>query len=76
MGIRRLNRAQDWKEASARLKDIHRAAIQNMTIIPLWQLPEHFAYRVGVHGLQDGVLNLYQDIEQWQLEPLLVEEAP
>lgn len=75
MGIQRLNRAQDWKEVAARLKDLHRISIQNMALIPLWQFPEHFAYREGVHGISDNILTLYQDIEQWQVEPLLLEEA-
>ena len=75
MGIQRLNRAQDWKEVAARLKDLHRISIQNMALIPLWQFPEHFAHREGVHGISDNILTLYQDIEQWQVEPLLLEDA-
>ncbi len=38
-----------------------------MTVIPLWQLVEHFAYnRKGLGNVPLRSVSLYQDIEKWR----------
>ena len=46
-----------------------------MSVIPLWQFFDHFAYRSDIQGIGTtsgegdgtGVLSLYQNVEQWQV---------
>jgi hypothetical protein len=39
-----------------------------VTIIPLWQLIERYAYRVDVQGVPDRQFTLYQNVDDWSVE--------
>jgi hypothetical protein len=41
-----------------------------MSVIPLWQISEHYAHHASLQGLSDNIASLYQDVERWQIEPL------
>ena len=49
-----------------RLRDIHRLAHSEVTIIPLWQLSDYFAHVRELDGLGDSPVTLYQHVEAWQ----------
>jgi ABC-type transport system substrate-binding protein len=65
--LRRLDRADDWKSVHAHLRRIHRLAHDDVTVVPLWQLVDHFAYRNSLKGIGAKPVSLYQNVEQWQL---------
>jgi ABC-type transport system substrate-binding protein len=65
--LAQLASAADWKEACAVLRRIHRIAGDDAAVIPLWQLPVHFAYQTRLKGISAAPLTLYENVEQWQL---------
>jgi len=65
--LRRLDRADDWKSAHAHLRRIHRLAHDDVSLVPLWQLVDHFAYRNSLKGIGAKPVSLYQNVEHWQL---------
>jgi ABC-type transport system substrate-binding protein/TolA-binding protein len=65
--LKHLAGAADWKAACAVLRRIHRLAHEDAAVIPLWQLPEHFAHQARLQGVGAAPLTLYQNVERWQL---------
>ena len=39
------------------------------SIIPLWQMTDHFAHTDRLEGIGPSPVTLYQDIENWQIRP-------
>jgi tetratricopeptide (TPR) repeat protein len=66
LALREIETARNWQEARRRLTTLHRLVAEEMTVLPLWQTIDHFAYRRGVVALDARRLSLYQDIEQWR----------
>lgn len=65
----RVFEATTWDEVVARLHELHRAAHQEVAVLPLWQLVEHFAYHNTVAGVGQRPLGLYQNLGQWKCKP-------
>lgn len=63
----KLERCEDWPGAAKQLQAIHRLCFDETTVLPLWQLTEHYAYRKGITGIEDGTVQLYQNVERWQI---------
>lgn len=61
-----LDRAQNWNEARAQLKEIHRIAYYDLPLIPLWQTVNYFAYRNSLEGISPQPVRLYQDVAAWR----------
>ena len=65
--LRQLDEAVEWGEVRLCLHRVHRIAFADVTIIPLWQVVEHFAYRErDVQGVSISPVSLYQNIEKWR----------
>jgi ABC-type transport system substrate-binding protein len=73
--LRELERAEDWKRARETLLEVHRQTYQDVPIIPLWQLVDHFAYHKSLQGVGKRPAMLYQQIESWRSPPWFVVEA-
>ena len=71
-----LDAARSWEEARTRLYRIHQIAADELPVIPLWQLAEHFAYAPSATSLTAPRASLFQDVETWPLEPRIVAEGP
>jgi hypothetical protein len=69
LALRRLDEAPNWNEARERLKALHRRVYADVTIIPLWQLTEHFVRRADFAGPQAGGLSLYERADAWRFTP-------
>ena len=54
-----------------RLIMLHRLMNEDLSLLPLWQTMDHFAYRKTLRGLASRRLELYDDVEQWQVSPQL-----
>ncbi|MBI2823161.1 MAG: hypothetical protein HYX69_00565 [Planctomycetia bacterium] len=76
LALRQVDAATGWNEARAALHDVHRIVHEEVTIVPLWQLVEHFAYRKSLTGAGTRPATLYQNVEQWQATVPLPEEQP
>ena len=64
-----LAEATNWKAARERLHRVHRAARDEVSVIPLWQLVDHFAYRRELRGIEEKTVRLYQNVENWKTTP-------
>jgi tetratricopeptide (TPR) repeat protein len=70
--LRNIENAKDWREARSSLLKLHRLVDENVTLIPLYQTFDYYAYRKTTKGLADGQATLYQNIEKWQAAPRLM----
>ena len=66
--LRSLESAAEGRQAAGQLHAIHRLVASELSVIPLWQLVEHFAFHKSVQGLSARPVSLYQDIEQWRVQ--------
>ena len=62
----RADDAADWGQVRECLRRVHRICYDDVTIIPLWQLLDHFAVRRGLQGVGGKAVSLYQNVEQWR----------
>src|SRR5690606_35713331 len=65
LALRRLDEATNWDEARERLRDVHRQVHADVSIIPLWQLVEHYACRPQLAGPEQPPVTLYDDLSVW-----------
>jgi peptide/nickel transport system substrate-binding protein len=66
----RLERAPEVPSATGVVVTIARESHDELPVLPLWQLQDHFAWRKRLKGpSQESSLNLYQGIESWEIEP-------
>lgn len=70
--LRQIDSATNWQQARQHFQQLHRLLSEDVTVIPLWQTYDHFAYRRGVQGIGRQPVSLYQNIEQWRLSPQTV----
>ncbi len=64
-----LDWASDWSTARGLAIQIDREARDELPVIPLWQLVDHYAWRDRLKGPAGTVLDLYQGIVTWEIEP-------
>jgi peptide/nickel transport system substrate-binding protein len=64
-----LERASDWPTARGLAVQIDREARDELPIIPLWQLADHYAWRTRLKGPREETDDLYQGIETWEIAP-------
>jgi peptide/nickel transport system substrate-binding protein len=66
--LNELAEVKRWSDARAVLNRLHELVHNELSVIPLWQLTNHYAYRRGLQGLSDNAMTLYQDIDLWSVE--------
>lgn len=69
--LRQIAESTNWREVRRNFESLHQTLASDLTVIPLWQLTEYYAHRPGVYGLDDEVVSLYQDVDNWVLDPNL-----
>jgi ABC-type oligopeptide transport system substrate-binding subunit len=62
----RLDVAQNEAEGRRRLRELHQLVHHEATVIPLWQMVNHLAYRRSIVGIGQRPLHLYQDVPNWR----------
>ncbi len=67
LALRQLDGARDWQQASLRLHELHRVTYAEMTVLPLWQMVDYFAYRKSLQGVSSRPLTLYETAADWRL---------
>lgn len=72
--MQRLGFSDSWRVAGKTLRRLHRQVVNDVTVIPLWQLKEHFAYRDNLSGMRRNPVHLYESVLNWRIEPTSVEE--
>ncbi len=73
--LRRVDSAYSWAQVSRALRRVHQQTSSNVTILPLWQVVEHYAFRKNVSGIGEKLVYLYQNVEKWDAQPVPVPEA-
>jgi hypothetical protein len=74
--VRQIESARNWREARERLLHLHRLLHEDVTLLPLWQTLDHFAYRRTLQGISAKPIRLYQDVEQWHGQTQLAGAKP
>lgn len=64
-----LERAPEWPTARGLLLQIDRECRDELPVLPLWQLEDHYAWHTRLKGPGESADRLYQDIETWEVEP-------
>lgn len=65
LALRQVETAPNWVEARARLRELHRLIYEEVTVLPLWQTYDHYAFRKTLVGPEAPRAALYEDIERW-----------
>lgn len=66
--LRALVTSQTWQGACMSLRNIHRQISVDLSVIPLYQVKEHFAYRDNVYDVGRELVHLYQYVNRWKVE--------
>jgi hypothetical protein len=71
--LQKLSYSDTWQGACRSLRLAHRQVANDLSVIPLYQIKEHFAYRKNVYGLGRGLIHLYQNVSRWRIEGFAAE---
>jgi len=66
--LQKLGYTESWQDASRTLRRIHRQVSNDLSVIPMYQIKEHFAFRKNVYGLGRDLIHLYQNIGRWKVD--------
>jgi peptide/nickel transport system substrate-binding protein len=64
-----LERAADLPTARGLAIQIDREARDELPVLPLWQVVDHYAWRPRLKGPGETADRLYEGIESWEIEP-------
>jgi peptide/nickel transport system substrate-binding protein len=64
-----LDRAPEATSARTQAMQIDRESRDELPVLPLWQLEDHYAWRSNLRGPSETADHLYQDIAAWEIEP-------
>lgn len=67
--LRHVDNAENWKAARERLQELHLLLFEDMPVLPLWQMADHFVYHRGVQGVRPRPVFLYENVEQLRVIP-------
>ena len=70
-----LDRAPDSVTARGIAQQVDRESRDELPVIPLWQLDDHYAWRVQVRGPLEVADHLYRGLETWEVDPWFVRDA-
>ena len=66
--LQKLGYSESWQSASRTLRRIHRQVSNDLSVIPMYQIKEHYAFRKNVYGLGRDLIHLYQNVRRWKIE--------
>jgi peptide/nickel transport system substrate-binding protein len=69
-----LERASEWTDARSLAVAIDRETRDELPIIPLWQLADHYAWRDRLNGPGKEAVELYQGVETWEIVPWVAKD--
>jgi len=70
-----LERAAEWPTARGLAIQIDRECRDELPVIPLWQLVDHYAWRDRLRGPVKAAGDLYQGIETWEITPWVAKDS-
>ena len=69
-----LERAPDWPTARGLAIQIDRESRDELPVVPLWQLVDHYAWRDRLKGPAAVSSELYRGIETWEIAPWVAKD--
>ncbi len=69
-----MERAADVATARGLVIQIDREARDELPVLPLWQVVDHYAWRARLTGPRDVADQLYQGIESWEIKPWIAKD--
>jgi peptide/nickel transport system substrate-binding protein len=69
-----LERAADWPTARGLAIQIDRESRDELPVIPLWQLSDHYAWRDRLSGPRKEAGGLYEGVESWEIAPWVAKD--
>jgi peptide/nickel transport system substrate-binding protein len=63
-----LDRAPETTSARTLAQDIDRESRDELPVLPLWQIEDHFAWRTFLKGPPEAISQLYDGIATWEIE--------
>jgi peptide/nickel transport system substrate-binding protein len=72
--LMQLERASEWPTARGLALQIDRESRDELPVIPLWQLVDHFAWRTRLKGPAPGAADLYQGLDSWEIIPWIAKD--
>ena len=66
LAIKQIETATNWQQVRQRMQQLHQLVHEDVSVIPLWQTYDYYAYRQGFTGLETKRATLYQNVQQWQ----------
>jgi hypothetical protein len=70
-----LDSAPDWNSATDILKRLHRMLIEEVLIIPLWEVDDFLVIRKNITGVPKRPMHTYQSIELWKVNSWYPKDA-
>jgi len=70
-----LERASDWATVRSLVIQVDREARDELPVIPLWQVADHYAWRDRLAGPGKTADRLYQGIETWEIVPWIARDS-
>jgi peptide/nickel transport system substrate-binding protein len=74
--LMQLERASEWPSARGLALQIDRESRDELPVIPLWQLVDHYAWRDRLQGPAASASELYHGIETWEILPWIATDRP
>ena len=72
--LRMLDYARSWRLACSDLRRLHRQVRVDLSVIPLWQITEYYAFRNSARNIGRDLIHLYQNVDRWKIDPSANEE--
>ena len=69
-----LERAGEWPTARGLATQIDRESRDELAVIPLWQLADHYAWRSRLRGPARKADQLYHHLEEWEISPWIARD--
>ncbi len=66
--LRKLDSSYKWRDISRNLRRVHQQSANNLSILPLWQIVDHYAYRKNVFNIGKDIVSLYQHLDEWRID--------
>lgn len=70
-----LERASELASARGLAQQIDRESRDELPILPLWQVEDHYAWRTRLKGPADAADQIYQGIATWEIAPWIARDA-
>jgi peptide/nickel transport system substrate-binding protein len=70
-----LERASELASSRGLAQQIDRESRDELPVLPLWQVVDHYAWRSRLKGPGEAADQLYQGIESWEIMPWIARDA-